>query len=148
MRGGNNSNYNNRAKKESLFVHPCFLLLYLVIIDVVIVSHELVDGALWSELYDAVGHSIDELVVVGSKEYIALKGNKVVVERLNGLKVKVVGRRIENETVGILELHTRNHTPHLLTTREYLYFLLNLFLLEEHASEEALHHDLIACAEL
>ena len=116
MRGGNNSIYNNRAKKESLFVHPCLLLLYLVIIDVVIVSHELVNGALRSELYDAVGHSIDEFVVVGSKEYIALEGNEVVIEGLNGLQVKVVGRRIENETVGILELHTRNHTPHLLAT--------------------------------
>ena len=116
MRGGNNSIYNNRAKKESLFVHPCLLLLYLVIIDIVIISHELVDGALWSELYDAVGHSIDELMVVGSKEYIALEGNKVVVECLNGLQVEVVSRRIKDETVGILELHTRNHTPHLLAT--------------------------------
>lgn len=63
-------------------IHFCFLFLYAVVEDIVVVGHQLVDGALWSQLYDAVSHSVYKLVVVRCKENVALERYKVVVESL------------------------------------------------------------------
>ena len=47
-------------------VHLGFLLLDSLVVDVLIVRHELVDGARWGQLDDAVGYRVDELVVVAT----------------------------------------------------------------------------------
>ena len=60
----------------------------------------------------------------------------------------MIGRSIQNQTVGIAQLHTRNHTTHLLATRQYACFLQHLFAGEKHTAEEALHVHLIALAKL
>ena len=60
----------------------------------------------------------------------------------------MIGRSIQNQTVGIAQLHTRNHTTHLLTARQYACFLQHLFAGEKHTAEETLHVYLIALAEL
>ena len=83
---------------------------------------------------------------MAGKENISFESDEIIIESLNRLKVEVVGWCIEDETVGILQLHPCYHTTHLLTTREDIYFLLNLFLLEEHTTKEALHHHLITSA--
>ena len=83
-------------------------------------------------------------MVVRSKEDIALELNQVVVESLNRFQIEVVGRCVENQTVGILQLHTSNHTTHLLTTREHVDMLQHIFFLEKHTTEERLHGDLVA----
>ena len=90
--------------------------LDVVAVYVVIVLHQLIDVTLRTEFDDAVGDRLDELVVVGCEEDVSLELLEVVVERLDGFEVEVVGRRVENEAVGIFQLHTRNHTTHLLTS--------------------------------
>ena len=55
---------------------------------------------------------------------------------------------VENQAVGVLQLHACNHTTHLLTTGEYTDFLLNILVLEQHAAKERLHCHLIAGAPL
>ncbi len=56
-------------------------------------------------------------MVVAGKENVTLKGQQIIVERLDTLKVEVVGGRVEHQTVGILQLHARDHATHFLTTR-------------------------------
>ena len=59
-----------------------FLLLDGLVVDVVVVGHQLVDGATGRQLDDAVGHGVDELMVVRCKEDVALELDEVVVEGL------------------------------------------------------------------
>ena len=58
----------------------------------------------------------------------------------------MVGRGVENEAVGVFQLHASYHTAHLLTSREHIHLLHHVFVFEEHASEEALHQHLVAFA--
>ena len=116
--------------------------------DVFIILHHLVDDAVRGQLDDTVCHCLDELVVVRREQDVSFIGLQVIVECLDGFQVKVVGRRIQNETVGITQLHTRNHATHLLATRQYACFLQHLFAGEKHTAEETLHIYLIALAKL
>ena len=102
-------------------VHPGFLFLDLLVVDVVIILHELINGAVRGELDDAVGDGLDELMVVRSKEDVTLELHEVIVESLNALQVEVVRGSVEDEAVGVLQLHTGNHAAHLLTSREHIY---------------------------
>ena len=101
-------------------------LLYALVGDVVVVLDALVDDAVWREFDDAVGNGLYELVVVRRHQDYALEVNQSVVERLNGFEVEVVGRRVENHTVGVLEHHTGYHTTHLFTAGEHVCLLDNL----------------------
>lgn len=56
-----------------LGVHLGFLLLDGIVMDVLIVRHELVDGACRSEFDDTVGYSLDEFMVVRTEENVALE---------------------------------------------------------------------------
>ena len=60
----------------------------------------------------------------------------------------MVGGCVEDEAVGVLELHTCYHAAHLLASREHVDLFLHFFLLEEHTSQIAFHHHLVACAVL
>ena len=60
----------------------------------------------------------------------------------------MVGRSIQNQTVGILQLHTGNHTTHLLTSGEYIHLLQHLLAAKEHTTQELLEVNLVALAEL
>ena len=131
-----------------LVIHLLFLCLDVLIVDVVIIAHQLVDSALWSELDDAVGHGVDELMVVRCKQNVTLKLNQVVVECLNRLQIQVVGWGVEDKSVSILKLHTSNHTAHLLTSREYVNVLQHILLLEEHTTKERLHCYLVTWSPL
>ena len=95
--------------------------------DVFIILHHLVDDAVRGQFDDTVCHCLDELVVVRREQDISFIGLQVIVECLDGFQVKVIGRRIQNETVGITQLHARNHATHLLATRQYACFLQHLF---------------------
>ena len=83
--------------------------------DIFIVFHHLVDDTIRSQFNDTVGYRLNELVVMRSKEYITLIELQVIVECLDRFQVEVVGRSIEDQAVGIAELHTGNHTTHLFT---------------------------------
>ena len=72
-----------------------------VIGDVVIVVHTLVDDALRGELNHAVGHGLDKLMVVRGEQHIALERLQGVVEGLDGFQVQMVGRRVQNQRIGI-----------------------------------------------
>ena len=120
------------------------LLTDAVVVDVVFVAHEFVDGAVGREFDDTVGHGVDKLVVVRGEEDVAAEALQVVVESLDGLHVQVVGGGVEDEAVGIAELHACNHAAHLFTSRKDIDFLHDFFVLKEHTSQEGLKVDLIA----
>ena len=106
--------------------------------DIVIVVHDLVDDATRSELDDAVSYRLDELMVMAGEEDVALEGLERIIERLDRLQVKVVRGAVEDEYIGILEHHARDHAAHLLTPREDRGTLEDLFAREEHTPKEAL----------
>ena len=83
-------------------------------------------------------------MVMAGEEDIAFERHEVVVECLDTLQVKVVGRCVENEAVGVLQLHAGYHTAHLFTAGEHVHFLLHLFLLKQHTSQVAFHHHFVA----
>ena len=95
-------------------IHASAHFLDMVASDIFVVLHHLVDDAVRSEFDDTVGHGLDELVVVRSEEHITLIELQVIVECLDRFEVEVVGRRIENQAIGIAELHAGNHTTHFL----------------------------------
>ena len=73
-------------------------------------------------------------MVMRSKDDITLKLYQVIVKSLDTLQIQMVRRRIENQTVGILQLHPGNHTTHLLTAGQHTHLLLDILILEEHTS--------------
>ena len=79
-----------------------FLFLDGLVVDVVIVGHQLIDGTLRCQFDDAVGHRVDELMVVRGKDDIALELYQVIVESLDTLEVEVVRGCVEDEAVGVL----------------------------------------------
>ena len=136
-------------KNNSLLtIHPRSHLLDLVAGDVFIIFHHLVDDAIRGELDDAVGHGLDEFVVVTAEEHIALVELQVVVECLDALEVEMVGGCVEDEAVGILQLHAGNHTTHLLASGEDIGLLQHLLATEEHTAEETLEVYFVAFAKL
>ena len=60
----------------------------------------------------------------------------------------MVGRSIQNQTVGIAQLHAGNHTTHLLSSRKYADFLHHFFAGEQHTAQIAFHFHLIALSVL
>ena len=127
-------------------IHAGFLLLDGIVVDVVVILHQLVDGAVRGEFYDTVGHGLDELMVVAGEEYVALEGDEIVVEGLDTLQVEVVGGGIQYQAVGIFQLHAGYHAAHLLAAAQHVHFFLHFFLLEEHAAQIALHGHFVAHA--
>ena len=85
-------------------------------------------------------------MVVRGEEDVTLEAFKVVVEGLDRLHVEVVGRRVENQAVGIAQLHTGNHTTHLFTTRKHVDLLEDFLVFEEHTSEERFEIHFVAFA--
>ena len=82
-------------------------------------------------------------MVVRGKQDVALERDEVVVEGLNAFQVQVVGGSVQNQTVGILQLHTGDHTTHLLTTGEHIHMFQHVLFLEQHTAEERLHRYLV-----
>ncbi len=78
-----------------------------------------------------------------AKRILPLNATKLLLKALDTFQVQVVGWSIKNQTVGILQLHTGNHTSHLFTTGEYVYFLQYFLTAEEHSAQVALHGYLI-----
>ena len=97
-------------------VHLSLLFFDGFVVDVLIVRHQLVDGAGWCQFDDAVCHGVDKLVVVAGEENVALECHQVVVESLDAFQVQVVGWGVENQAVGVLQLHSGYHTSHLLAS--------------------------------
>ena len=83
-------------------VHLVSLFLYLLIVDVFVIRHELIDDATRCELYHSVCHGLYEFVVMTREEDVALEQSQVIIESLDTFEVEMVGGRVEDETVGIL----------------------------------------------
>ena len=73
-----------------LLVHLFLEFFDLIIIDVLIVIHQLVNGALWCQFDDAVCHGLDKLVVMTRKEDVAFERHQIVVKCLNTLQIQMV----------------------------------------------------------
>ena len=63
----------NANSVPKLSVEFSFFLLGALVVDVVIISSQLIDGTLGGQFNDAVGYSIDELMVVRGKQNISLE---------------------------------------------------------------------------
>ena len=87
-------------------------------------------------------------MVMRRKEYITLIKFQVVVECLDRFQIEVVSWCIKNQAVGISELHTCNHTTHLLTPRKDICLLQHFFSAEQHTSQETLHIHFITFTKL
>ena len=87
-------------------------------------------------------------MVVAAEEDVAFIEFQVVVECLDALKVEVVGGGVEDEAIGILQLHAGNHATHLLASGEDIGLLQHLLATEEHTAEEALEVYFVAFAKL
>ena len=134
--------------ETSLTIHTSSHLFDEVAGDVFVVLHHLVDDAIRSEFDDAISYGLDEFVVVAAEEDIAFVEFQVVIERLDALKVEVVGGGVEDKTVGILQLHTGNHATHLFATREDIGFLQYLLATKKHTAKEALEVHFVAFTKL
>ena len=55
----------------SLLIHLDAMLADLLVVDILVVGRELVDGATGRELDDAAGHGTDKLQVVGTEKDVA-----------------------------------------------------------------------------
>ena len=71
------------AKTVPLRIQLGFLLLDGLVVDIVVVGCQLVNGTLRGQFDDAVGHGVDELMVVRGKQDIAFELNEVIVESLD-----------------------------------------------------------------
>ena len=60
----------------------------------------------------------------------------------------MVCRCVEDKAVGVLQLHTGNHAPHLLTSGEHTDLFLDILVLEEHTTQIGLHRHLVAWSPL
>ena len=76
---------------------------YFFIADIVIVVHHFVYAAFGTEFDNAVGCCLDELMVVRCKENVAFIGYEVIVKGLYAFQIEVVGRRVEDKTVGVAQ---------------------------------------------
>ena len=54
-------------------IHPCLLLLDGLVVDVVVVIHQFVDGSARCQFDDAVGHGLNEFVVVRGEKNVAFE---------------------------------------------------------------------------
>ncbi len=69
-------------------------------------------------LDDSVGNGLDELMVMGGKEDIALKVDEPVVEGGDRLQIQVVGGLVQKKDVGARQHHPGEHAAHLLAAGE------------------------------
>ena len=60
-------------QKDASLVDFCTQFLDVIAVDIIVILHQLVDVTLGTQLYDAVGNRLDELVVVRSEEDVALE---------------------------------------------------------------------------
>ena len=116
--------------------------------NVLVVFHHLVDNAVGSEFDDTVGYGFDKLVVMAGEQDVAFEQLQVVVESLDAFQIQMICRGVQNETVGVFQLHAGYHTTHLLSSRKHVDFLHYLFSREQHSSEEALEVNFVAFTEL
>ena len=80
------------------------------------------------------------------EEDITFVSLQIVIECLNRLQVEMIGRSIENQTVGIAQLHTGNHTTHLLASRKNTNFFQYFLTGEKHTPQKTFHVHLVAFA--
>ena len=85
------------------------------------------------DFHDTVCHGLNEFMVVGGEQHVALEGNQAVVDCSDGFQVQMVGRLVHNQYVGAKEHHTGQHAANLFTTRQHLYFLVYVVAGEEHS---------------
>lgn len=110
--------------------------------DIVVIAGEAVDQTVRRNLHDAVGDRIDEFVVVGCEQHVALEVDEAVVDRRDGFQIQVVRRLIENEDIRAEEHHSREHASHLFATGQNFYRLIYIVAGKEHSSQETSHESL------
>lgn len=133
---------------QSLAIEMASQFLDSVIVDIVFVAHQFVNSAIRRQFNDAVGNSVDKLMVVAGEEDVSLVELQIIVECLDAFHIQVVGRRVKNQAISIAELHSCNHTAHLFSSRQDVHLFENVFILEKHTSQESLEIHLVAFAVL
>ena len=74
-------------------------------------------------------------MVVRGHQYDSFERNECIVECLDRFEVEVVGRRVEQQCIGLLDHHPGDHATHLLAARKDVYLLVNLFAAEKHLTQ-------------
>ena len=72
-----------------------------------------------------------------SENHCTRELDKSVVERCDGLHVKVVGRLVKQKHISAHNHHLREHNSYLLTTGQHLNLLDTVITCEQHSSKEA-----------
>ena len=94
--------------------------LRLLALQVLVIRHHPVNELPFgSEVKDPVTHRLDQLVVMGGNQHIALDCLQTVVQCGDGLQIQVVGGLVQQEHVGPGQHHPGQHTPHLLAAGEH-----------------------------
>ena len=112
-----------------------FFTVYLSNVGIIVCL--LVVEVTGSYVDDTVCDSLGKLVVVRTEEDSLGKLCQTLVESLDGLKVKVVGRLVKDEHVCRLKHHLTEHTSYTLTTGKNLCALGCLIAREEQSAKPA-----------
>lgn len=81
---------------QSLAIEMASQFLDSVVVDIVFVAHQFVNSAIRRQFNDAVGNSVDKLMVVAGEEDVSLVELQIIVECLDAFHIQVVGRRVKN----------------------------------------------------
>ena len=93
-------------KRSSLLIHLGSQLFDVVGSNVLVIFHHLVDDTIRSQFNHTISNGLNKFVVMRREEDITFVSLQIVIECLNRLQVEMIGRSIENQTVGICLLYT------------------------------------------
>jgi hypothetical protein len=106
--------------------------LHTLVSQVFIEGHQPVNGTLGRKFDHPGGNRLHEGMVMGCHQYNPWEIDTAFIETLDALQIKVVGRLIKNNTVGILEHHAAHHAPYFFSPAQDLCFLGNIISTEQH----------------
>lgn len=86
---------------QSLAIETASQFLDFVVVDIVFVAHQFVNSAIRRQFNDAVGNSVDKLMVVAGEEDVSLVELQIIVECLDAFHIQVVGRRVKNQQLAL-----------------------------------------------
>ena len=87
-------------------------------------------------IYGVRADLVEEVAVVAHDQHRVLEVAEVLLQPFHGFEVKVVGRLVEQEVVGLAKEGLRQHDAHLLLTAEFAHQFAVQFVLDAQAAQE------------
>ena len=113
--------------------------LFLFLLEVVGVVAQVGHQLPVADFHDLVGHTGDEVAVVGDHQHAALVGNQGVLQHLFGWNVEVVGGLIEHQQIAGFQQHQGQGQPCFFASRELAGFLKHRLIAETEAAQQRAH---------